>query len=213
MAEKGLILLKRSSLKKTNVGDAKTRLMEAGISLFEEQGYASTSVREIVARAGVTKPVLYYYFESKEGLFQSILNHADALQEEMLAQALKRPGTALERLSELFRRTYEGVVRYKSLFKMIYNLIFGPPQGAPPFDFDRYHRRMVGAIRAIYLEGRMKGEVVEAEPEEVAILVLGILNFCFHLERVHPELSDPNRPARLLHLAFQGLTLKRESNP
>ena len=60
MAEKGLILLKRSSLKKTNVGDAKTRLMEAGIALFEEQGYASTSVREIVARAGVTKPVLYY---------------------------------------------------------------------------------------------------------------------------------------------------------
>ena len=198
--------MKRVSLKKTNETDAKTRLMEAGIALFGEQGYASTSVREIVARAGVTKPVLYYYFESKEGLFQSILNHADALQQEMLAQALERPGTALERLSALFRMTYEGVLRYKSLFKMIYNLIFGPPQGAPLFDFDRYHRRMVDAVRAIYVEGRMKGEVVEAEPDEVAILVLGILNFCFHLERVHPELSDPNRPERLLHLAFQGLT-------
>jgi TetR/AcrR family transcriptional regulator len=206
-----LIPLKRQFLKKTNEGDAKTRLMEAGISLFGEQGYASTSVREIVARAGVTKPVLYYYFESKKGLFQSILNHADALQEEMLAHALERPGTALERLSALYRMTYEGVARYKSLFKMIYNLIFGPPQGTPPFDFDRYQRRMVDAIRAIYLEGRMKGEVVEAEPDEVAILVLGILNFCFHLERVHPELSDPNRPERLLHLAFQGLTLQRES--
>lgn len=203
--------MKRQSLKRTNEGDAKTRLMEAGIALFGEQGYASTSVREIVARAGVTKPVLYYYFESKEGLFKSILNHADALQEEMLAQTLERPGTALERLSELFRRTHEGVARYRSLFKMIYNLIFGPPQGAPPFDFHRYQRRMVDAIRAIYQEGRMKGEVVEAEPEEVAILVLGILNFCFHLERVDPEPSDPNRPTRLLQLAFQGLKLQRES--
>ena len=69
---------------------------------------------------------------------------------------------------------------------------------------------MVDAISVIYVEGRMKGEVVEAEPEEVAILVLGILNFCFHLERIHPELSDPNRPERLLHLAFQGLGLQRE---
>ena len=204
--------MKRPFLKKNDEGDAKTRLIEAGISLFGEQGYASTSVRQIVARAGVTKPVLYYYFESKEGLFQSILNYADALQEEMLAHALERPGTALERLSELYRMTYEGVARYKSLFKMIYDLIFGPPQGAPPFDFDRYQRRMVDAIRAIYLEGRMRGEVVEAEPEEVAILVLGILNFCFHLERVQPELSDPSRPARLLHLAFRGLTLQRESD-
>jgi TetR/AcrR family transcriptional regulator len=205
-----LILLKRESLKKSNETDAKTRLMEAGIALFAEQGYASTSVREIVARAGVTKPVLYYYFQSKEGLFQFILNHADALQEEMLAQALERPGKALERIGGLFRMTYEGITRYKSLFEMIYNLIFGPPQGAPPFDFDRYHSRMVDAIRAIYVEGRMKGEVVEAEPEEVAILVLGILNFCFHLERIHPEFSDPNRPERLLHLAFQGLGVQRE---
>ncbi|MGD8982470.1 MAG: TetR/AcrR family transcriptional regulator [Desulfobacteraceae bacterium] len=203
--------MKRQSLKKTNEGDAKTRLMEAGIALFAEQGYASASVREIVARAGVTKPVLYYYFESKEGLFQSILNHADALQGEMLAHVLEHSGTTLERLSELYRMTYEGVARHKSLFKMIYNMIFGSPQGAPPFDFERYQRRMVDAIRAIYLEGTMRGEVVEAEPEEVAILVLGILNFCFHLERVNPKLSDPNRPERLLHLAFQGLTLQRES--
>lgn len=203
--------MKRESLNKTNGVDAKTRLMEAGIALFAEQGYASTSVREIVAQAGVTKPVLYYYFKSKEGLFQSILNHADALQEEMLTQTLQAPGTAQERLNELYRMTYQGVVRHQSLFKMIYNLIFGPPQGAPPFDFDRYQRRMVNAIGAIYSEGMKKGEVVEAEPEEVAILVLGIINFCFHLERVHPELSDPQRPERLLSLAFQGMTLTRAS--
>jgi hypothetical protein len=45
-----------------NKQNARERLLEAGIALFAEKGYASTSVREIVARAGVTKPVLYYYF-------------------------------------------------------------------------------------------------------------------------------------------------------
>ena len=44
------------------------RLLETASHLFAEKGYASTSVREIVARAGVSKPVLYYYFQSKEGL-------------------------------------------------------------------------------------------------------------------------------------------------
>ncbi len=36
--------------------------------LFAAQGYEATSVREIVEKAGVAKPTLYYYYRSKEGL-------------------------------------------------------------------------------------------------------------------------------------------------
>ena len=62
--------------------DARKSLFLAGINLFAEKGYASTSVREIVSSAGVTKPVLYYYFHSKEGMFQAILDWA---AEELVA--------------------------------------------------------------------------------------------------------------------------------
>ena len=44
-----------------------------------------------------------------------------------------------------------------------------------------------------------------ADADQVAILVLGLLDFCFHMEYVHPESSDPERPESLLRLAFQGL--------
>ena len=37
---------------------ARKRLMVSAIGFFAEKGYASTSVREIVERAGVTRPVL-----------------------------------------------------------------------------------------------------------------------------------------------------------
>ena len=58
--------------KKTDEKGARARLLEAATALFAEKGYASTYVREIVTRAGVTKPVLYYYFKNKGGLFYSI---------------------------------------------------------------------------------------------------------------------------------------------
>ena len=32
---------------------------------------------------------------------------------------------------------------------MIHNLVFGPPQGVPEYDFERYHRRMLDAIKKI----------------------------------------------------------------
>lgn len=49
--------------------DERARLIEeAATRLFAQHGYASTSVEEIVAAAGVTKPMLYRHFESKQEL-------------------------------------------------------------------------------------------------------------------------------------------------
>ena len=56
--------------------DARHRLLEAGLRLFADRGYAGTSVQDVIEAAGVTKPVLYYYFESKGGLFQALVDQA-----------------------------------------------------------------------------------------------------------------------------------------
>ena len=50
------------------------RLMDSAVLLFTTRGYAATSVREIVEMAGVTKPALYYHFDSKEGIYLAILD-------------------------------------------------------------------------------------------------------------------------------------------
>lgn len=191
---------------KNNEAGVRKTLFLAGINLFAEKGYAGTSVREIVARAGVTKPVLYYYFQSKEGLFQAILDWAAEEQEVILQEALKKAGTALERILHLYRRIYQGLMENRQLFKLINHLFFGPPQGAPSYDIERFHRRMAEVIKEIYLGGLSHGEVREIDPEEVAFLVLGVTDYCFHLDYLHPESMDPGRAERLLSLAFQGLS-------
>jgi AcrR family transcriptional regulator len=48
------------------------RIFRAGLNAFANQGFVETSVDEIVATAGTTKPMLYYYFGSKAGLYQAI---------------------------------------------------------------------------------------------------------------------------------------------
>jgi AcrR family transcriptional regulator len=187
---------------------AKERLFLAAADLFAEKGYASTSVREIVTRAGVTKPVLYYYFDSKEGLFRAIIDWAAQLQQQVITEALGEPGPVLERLNGFLRRVYRGVYEYQSLFRMIHNLIFGPPQGTPEFDFQPFHRRMVDAINAIYSEGISRHEVKEANADDVALMVLSLLDYCLNLDLAHLVSSDAERPLRMLRLAFEGLRLE-----
>jgi AcrR family transcriptional regulator len=170
--------------------NARERLLETATALFAEKGYASASVREIVERAGVSKPVLYYYFKSKEGLFY----------------AIEARGTVLDRFIFLYRRVYEGIRQYQSLYTLIHGLIYGPPQGVPEYDFAMYQRRMLDAVKRIYTEGVSKDEIRSVDAEEVAFLVLGLMDFSLNMDMVLPELADPQRPERLLRLAFQGLS-------
>ena len=100
--------MKKENNKKQNGRAVKRLLLESGIALFAEKGYASTSVREIVEGAGVTKPVLYYYFKSKEGMFHAILNWAHDQLEIMLADVLQFPGTAFDRFVYFYRHLYDG---------------------------------------------------------------------------------------------------------
>jgi AcrR family transcriptional regulator len=186
--------------------NARERLLETATELFAEKGYAGTSVREIVEKAGVSKPVLYYYFKSKEGLFYAILEWASGVQQNILNEIFEARGTVLERFIFLYRRVYEGIQQYKSLYIMIHGLIYGPPEGVPEYDFASYQRHMLDAVKRIYAEGVSSGEIRKVDAEEVAFLVLGLMDFSLNMDMILPELADSQRPERLLRLAFQGLS-------
>ena len=185
--------------------NARERVLETAIGIFAQKGYAGTSVREIAEQAGVSKPMLYYYFKSKEGLFLAILEMAEDLQKQLLAEVLESKGNVLDRLLMLYRQVYAKVEEHRSLYKMIHGLIFGPPQGTPEYDFTRYHRHMIGAICKIYDTGIAGAEVKKSAGDDVAYLVLSLIDFCLHIDQVNPQSADPQRPERLLRLAFEGI--------
>jgi len=54
-------------------GSVRLNIIGAARALFAEKGYNGATVDEIVAKAKTTKPMLYYYFGNKEGLFAAVL--------------------------------------------------------------------------------------------------------------------------------------------
>src|SRR6202044_1014986 len=53
--------------------ETRTRILEAAIREFSENGLAGARTEQIAAAAGVNKALLYYYFESKEKLYSAAL--------------------------------------------------------------------------------------------------------------------------------------------
>jgi AcrR family transcriptional regulator len=52
------------------------QIVELAERLFSERGFAGTSMEELARRAGVTKPVIYELFVSKDGLFRACVDRA-----------------------------------------------------------------------------------------------------------------------------------------
>ncbi|MEL7498257.1 MAG: TetR/AcrR family transcriptional regulator [Planctomycetota bacterium] len=51
------------------------RILESAMTLFLGQGFGQTSLEAVAANAGTTKPTVYSHFQSKQGLFDAVLEH------------------------------------------------------------------------------------------------------------------------------------------
>jgi AcrR family transcriptional regulator len=67
--------------------DTKTQILDAAEKLFARQGFEATSLRAIIADAGVNLAAIHYHFQSKEGLVRAVLRRRLApINEERIRQ-------------------------------------------------------------------------------------------------------------------------------
>jgi TetR/AcrR family transcriptional regulator, transcriptional repressor for nem operon len=67
--------------------DARTKLLEAALSVIRTKGYAATSVDELCAAAGFTKGAFFHHFKSKEELGVAAADHWSATTGARFADA------------------------------------------------------------------------------------------------------------------------------
>lgn len=184
------------------------RLLQAAVELFTVRGYASTSVREIVEAAQVTKPVLYYHFGSKEGIYLAVLEEIRRTLFALLERLLAGGGGARERIERLLLGIYDVFEQQPPVVRFLNAILWGPPQGAPPFDVETFHRPLHDAVQEIVAQGMAAGELRPAEAEEVSVALIALLVFSMDLQLCHPDWGlGRSGLARLLDIAFTGVAL------
>jgi AcrR family transcriptional regulator len=60
--------------KRLSAPERRLQLMEVGRAVFAVSGYESASIEEIARQAGVSKPIVYEHFGSKEGLHAAVVD-------------------------------------------------------------------------------------------------------------------------------------------
>jgi TetR/AcrR family transcriptional regulator len=192
-------------------GAVQARLVSAAMELFSRKGYAATTTREIVAAAGVTKPVLYYYFRNKEGIYLDLMRKATGDFEQVLDNSLAGSGSPKKRILRLCDRVLALFMRHIEAARLIYSIYYGPPQGAPFVDFDALHLKFENTLRDLVASGIHMGELHRGSVENRVWAILGATHIAMELEICHPDRSMGRAGLRrVLNLIFQGISAGKE---
>lgn len=99
--------------------ERRTLIFEAAGRLFGERGYERTRLDEIAAAAGVTKPILYRHYGSKEALYLALLErHGDDLA--TFAELVPTEGTLEERLRAVLEIWLDYVEAHPYAWRMLF---------------------------------------------------------------------------------------------
>jgi AcrR family transcriptional regulator len=102
------------------------QLVELGEQLFAERGFTKASMDELARRAGVTKPVIYELFGSKEGLFRACIEGLALRLAESIAEAARGADAAGEAPDPEARLRAGGLafLRFASENRVAYELLY-----------------------------------------------------------------------------------------
>ena len=188
-----------------NPEETRREILRAATDAFAASGFAGATTRAIAARAGVNVATLHYHFGSKEGLYLHVMEAAFRQMAGIVEADMARgesPRVRLRRLADDLFALFETHVDEARLWYAIY---YGPPQGAPFFDFDSNHRKVVGAVRRLIADGIAAGEFAPGNLDDLTWIYLGVFNMAMELRLIgeHPELGDADYK-RMLELVMDG---------
>lgn len=191
--------------RRTRRKDARpSEIVEAGLRLFAQKGYAATKLEEVAAAAGIGKGTIYLYFANKEELFRAVVRQA-VLPNLDAAEALvaSHSGSA----ADLLRLLAAGFVDVlASDLTAIPKLVISEAGNFPSlaqFYADTVVKRGMRLIAGVLRRGIASGEFRPVDPE-AAIPLFGapflMLALWKHSLAPHAEVSLDPRAVLATHI-------------
>jgi AcrR family transcriptional regulator len=113
--------------KRLPIEERRVLIVEAAGRLFGDRGYEATRLDDVAAAAGVTKPILYRHFDSKQALYLALLQrHRDDLGS--FAGAIPPQGPPEERLRMVLELWFAYVEAHSYAWKMLFRDTSGGPE-------------------------------------------------------------------------------------
>lgn len=184
------------------------QIIDMAIRTFAERGYHAASVDEIAELAGISKPMVYLYLDSKEGLFLACVRRESERLVTAFRDAARGTGTPDLRLRDGLSAFFAFVADHRDSWVVLQRQTAGLSQVMAA--------EIAGARRAVMAEatGLVREGVAEStgpvrlgdqDAEFVAHALVGAADWLTDWMEQHPEESPDRVTLRLMNMVWVGM--------
>jgi len=187
------------------------RLLLEGLRAFAEQGYAEVSVDEIARAAGATKPMLYYYYGSKAGLYRAVAKLAFTVILSPGSRAYDVKAPPLERLRAYVRDDFARMRVNPNIARFLYRTAYAASPKAPPIDHWSLFMPSFQLVIAIVEAAQRQKLIAPGPAPEMALPLFGLMGIFAQLHLAGPlgEMLGDERADRLVDVYLHGVAKPR----
>jgi AcrR family transcriptional regulator len=183
------------------------RILQAAAQLFAAQGYANTTMAQIVRALDVTKPFVYYYFRDKQEIFETLSWQptVDCFTSLDFAEGDPRP--AVEKVKEGIERLIRATVAHHpcAFFPYREPQVYRPEYVAAQ---KKLAHHFYDRLCPLLEEARRDGDLDFRETKITALAALSLPGFLYSWYRPEGRLSPDEVVAELVQLSWRVLGLR-----
>jgi AcrR family transcriptional regulator len=179
-------------------------VIDSAAELFSANGFAATSVREVAARARITKAGLYYHIREKEDLLFRICDHSIAAVLEGGYGVLEKEAAPRARLAGIVRMHVEYFVRHPHNLRVLTREM-GALSPAPRARVAKLEHEYLDLIRGVIREGQAAGVFAPVDATVAAFTVLTVMNNLFDWYDPKGRISPEALVGQIEAILFDGI--------
>ncbi|MFJ1648281.1 ScbR family autoregulator-binding transcription factor [Streptomyces sp. NPDC088258] len=169
-------------------------LLESAAHLFDERGYAGTSISDISARSGRTSGAIYFHFASKENLALAIVEEHFATWPGLIGRYASAELASLEKLVAL---SFDVARAFRDDVVTRAGARLWAERGAIDVTLPRPFVGWLETVTGLLEEARREGQLARGVPPEVA--AYGLVCAFFGLHTVSDALEGRRQIEEGLH--------------
>lgn len=142
----------------------KQEILEKALDVFIEEGYEDTTFQKIAERCGITRTILYLYFDNKKQIFaESLKRFLGSLESEIAVVAHDARVDSGEKLLKIGDMVVDACEKESKLLSVVmdYLLRLKASGGTPDEKVRRRTVRMRHILADIVIEGKRRGDFSE----------------------------------------------------
>lgn len=178
------------------------RVLTAARDLFYARGYTSTTLDDVAAALGVTKPFIYTYFRGKAELLAALCTPTIALSLDAIANAAAGPGTPTERL----RRAMVDFAKVVLSRQANIAIFFREEKNLAPealAEITALRKRFDHSLSALLAEGVAAGAFTVPDVSLAALALGGMVSWAYTWHRPEGRLALDALCERFAELALR----------